>query len=91
MEGRTVPSTTLNPTAFLNAALLENLDELLLDTIDFLVPHFELPLDRIYYQLPLLGNNFLYRSTRMGIGVNMQVMPRQLPLKLLTFLGVQKV
>ncbi len=49
MKERNVSSTTLDPTAFLYAALLQDLDELSLDTIDFLVPHFELPLDSIYY------------------------------------------
>ncbi len=52
MEGRTVPSITMDPMALLNAALLEDLDELALDTIDFLVPDLELPLDGVYYELP---------------------------------------
>ncbi len=90
-EGIPVPSATLDPTAFSNAALFEDPDELLLDTIDFLVPHLELPLDRVYYQLPLLGNNLLYRYTRVGLGVNMEVMPRQIPLEGLALLGVQEV
>ena len=91
VEGRAVPSTTLDPTAFLYAALLQDLDELALDTIDFLVPDLELPLNRIYYQLPLLGNNLLHRRARVGVVVDMEVMPRQIPLESLALLGVQEV